>query len=55
MYNIIITVFEIFNYEICWGFYFLMFIFERERETKCELRRGREREGGTESEAGSKL
>ena len=27
----------------------------RETETKCEWVRGREREGGTESEAGSRL
>ena len=40
---------------------FLMFIYfsekqrEREREREHELVRGREREGGTESEAGSRL
>ena len=32
-----------------------MFIFERERDTECELGRGREREGDTESETGSRL
>ena len=32
-----------------------MFIFERETETECELGRGGEREGDTESEGGSSL
>ena len=29
--------------------------FLRDRETECEWGRGREREGGTESETGSRL
>ena len=32
-----------------------MFIFERERERECVSRGGAEREGDTESEAGSRL
>ena len=34
---------------------FKIFIFERGRETECELGRGREREGDTESKVGSRL
>ena len=36
-------------------FNFLMFIYFRERETECELGKGRESEGDTESKAGSRL
>ena len=39
-------------------FYFILFYFifwERERETECEQRRGRERDGDTESKAGSRV
>ena len=32
-----------------------MFIFERQRETEYKWERGREREGDTESKAGSRL
>ena len=40
-------------------FYFILFfnvyLFLREGKTECKLGRGREREGNTESEAGSRL
>ena len=32
-----------------------LFILERDRQTECKQGRGREREGDTESEAGSRL
>ena len=35
--------------------FLLIFETERDRETKCEWGRGREREGDPESEAGSRL
>ena len=36
-------------------FFYCLFIFERQRDTWHELGRGREREGDTESEAGSRF
>ena len=33
----------------------VLFIFERDRDTECEWRRGKERKGDTESEAASRL